>query len=354
MRVAVVGGGPAGAVAAMELARLGVAVRVFERAAGPRNHPGDCLSPAFEPLLARLGLRGEVEQGPHRRVYGNRAVWGSDAAVDSDFFFRRNSASWRLDRKAFGEMLAAAAAKAGVRWSYDSAVTECRREGRAWALRAGGEAVSADFVIDATGRKAWLAARLGVERHRMDRLAALVCELEGGMLEDSFTLVEAVEHGWWYSGVLPNGRLAAMFATDIGSPAYARGRSAEGWLGLLRETRETRSRVAGWRVAAGPRAWAAGSERMAAIAGEGWLAVGDAAVAHDPISSQGIGAAMGSGYYAARAAIRMAEGDDAGRVAYVFAMQRAFGGYLDGLREQYAREIRWPDSPFWARRRAAG
>jgi hypothetical protein len=35
-------------------------------------------------------------------------------------------------------------------------------------------------------------------------------------------------------------------------------------------------------------------------------------------------------------------------------MQRAYGSYLDLLREHYARERRRPEAPFWRRRQAAG
>jgi hypothetical protein len=35
-------------------------------------------------------------------------------------------------------------------------------------------------------------------------------------------------------------------------------------------------------------------------------------------------------------------------------MQKAYGAYLDLLREHYAQERRWPEAPFWRRRLAAG
>jgi len=353
MRVAVVGGGPAGAVAAMELARQGFEVCVYEREGGPRDHPGDCLSPVFGPLLDRLGLREALETGPHRRVYGSRAVWGSDAPAGSDFLFRRHGTSFRLHRRDFSEMLASAATAAGAAWKFGRPVVECRRRGREWELIAGGEAATADFVIDATGRSAAVARKLSIRRSRLDPLVAIAAEVEGVPAEDSFTLVEAVRCGWWYSGALQNGRLAVFLATDADSAAFSQARTAEGWWRLAGETRHTAERLRGGRIVRGPRVWAAGSERLASIAGEGWLAVGDAAAAHDPVASHGIGAAMGSGYYAARAAAGMARGDGVAQDAYVFAISRAFDAYLLGLSEQYAREQRWPDSRFWARRQGA-
>src|SRR5688572_33380988 len=55
--VVVVGGGPAGSVTALFLARAGFDVILVERSTFPRSKPcGDCLSPAANAILMRLGL----------------------------------------------------------------------------------------------------------------------------------------------------------------------------------------------------------------------------------------------------------------------------------------------------------
>jgi flavin-dependent dehydrogenase len=80
------------------------------------------------------------------------------------------------------------------------------------------------------------------------------------------------------------------------------------------------------------------------VAGEGWLAIGDAAAALDPLSSHGIAAALAGGIEAARAIVegsteRYERSIDASWTAYV-SMRRAF----------YAAERRWSGTPFWQRR----
>jgi len=60
--VLVVGAGPAGAIAALVLARAGVRVRLIDRATFPRDKLcGDSLNPGAMTLLARHGLAGIIE-----------------------------------------------------------------------------------------------------------------------------------------------------------------------------------------------------------------------------------------------------------------------------------------------------
>jgi flavin-dependent dehydrogenase len=85
------------------------------------------------------------------------------------------------------------------------------------------------------------------------------------------------------------------------------------------------------------------------------LAIGDADMAFDPLSSAGIGAAVTS----AEEAVPVVEGlvggagDAAVRSAAEARTESADGrwrAYRGRLREAYLAEDRWLDAPFWARR----
>ena len=55
----------------------------------------------------------------------------------------------------------------------------------------------------------------------------------------------------------------------------------------------------------------------------------DAAAAYDPLSSHGIGSAMGSGFYGGQAIADLLAGREEARWAYLDVMQNAYGAYLD-------------------------
>jgi flavin-dependent dehydrogenase len=125
------------------------------------------------------------------------------------------------------------------------------------------------------------------------------------------------------------------------------------WRRRLASTSATRERVDGhgYEPARPLRVLPAESSRLDQIAGEGWIALGDAAAGHDPLSSHGISAAMGAGLYAGHAAADLLAGRPEARLAYLDLMERNYRAYLELLAAHYARERRWPASPFWRRRR---
>jgi flavin-dependent dehydrogenase len=78
--------------------------------------------------------------------------------------------------------------------------------------------------------------------------------------------------------------------------------------------------------------------------------VGDAAMAFDPLSSQGIYNALMSGVRAAEA-IEFSRVDDHRALhRYAIGIETDFARYLAVREKYYREETRWPNSPFWKRR----
>lgn len=336
--VAIAGGGPAAAAAALHLARAGARTIVIERGDDTGDKPGESLAPDAKPLLERLGIWNDLARDGHLPCHGNRSAWGSDRVDEQPFLFSPYGHGWHLDRRAFERRLNERAGEAGAVRVTGTSVTAVDRAAGAgtWRLTCRGalDAVEATFLVDATGRASRIARLLGARRVIHHPLVAVVTFLEADEGDrDAHTLVETAEDGWWYTANLPANRLAAMFITD--PPAHA---------SALTPPPHTARRIAthGYRPAAPPRVVDAGSARLDRFAGDGWLAIGDAAVSFDPLSSHGIAAALHGGLLAAEAIIT------ADPRRYVAATEGMWAGYIAMRRRFYAAEGRWAGGRFWA------
>ena len=361
--VVIVGGGPAGAAVALALARHGIAPIVLEAHAASQMKVGECLPPTINPLLDHFELTERLRRRGNLPSYGNRFVWGSNSIEERNFIFGSTGAGWRLDRASFEEELMHAATEAGARWHYDRCLVGCSRENDTHCKLTvrgleGMETYRAKFVVDATGRSARVAGSMGARRVIYDRLIGVASFFVGDTAtpaaEDSFTLVEAVTSGWWYSSRLPGGKLIAVYMTDGDLLDRAALRHLDGWLTLLNKTKYTAERINkyGRESPTPPRILPAHTVRLTTVTGNGWLAAGDSAVAFDPLASHGISMAMGSGFNAASAIVDYLGGrKDALRV-YEQLIDRAFASYLLMHHDTYLHEQRWPHELFWRRRHA--
>lgn len=357
--VAVVGGGPARAAAAIGLARCGLRPVVLDCGRAGGEKVGECLPPLANPLLDVLGLTGRLEAAGHLRSHGIRAAWGLADLAERDFLFGRLGPGWHVDRTTFEAELAEVAREAGTEWRVSTRVTRVARDGDRWMVLTDspGGNVATDFVIDATGRRAIVARRLGVRRVYFDRLVGAAAVLSGPAPTEApglVSLVEAVPDGWWYSAPLPGGRLTVLFMTDADLPAVEVARTPDGWRRLLAGTRHTARRVADGRYDGPPevRVATAATGRLAACSGDGWAAVGDAAATFDPLSSHGIYSALAGGYDAGRAVAEAVGGQAAKLEAYSDALEKTFAEYLSLRGMHYWAERRWPGSTFWRRRQS--
>ena len=84
------------------------------------------------------------------------------------------------------------------------------------------------------------------------------------------------------------------------------------------------------------------------------LAVGDAAMAFDPLSSQGVARALTTGRQAVEVMLAARNGNADAPEHYLRSLKLTFDKYLQKRTHYYRTEQRWPDAPFWRRRHEPG
>ena len=352
----IVGGGPAGLATALGLIRAGCSVIVVERGRYDEVRIGEHLPPQGIRLLLDGGFSG-LDEKAHLRSTGVNAWWGSTEASYMDYLFHPVGHGVNLSRPDFDSTLADQCREAGVRLLTGARLISSTLKRTRWHTKVQwGDCVREYFprvIVDATGRSAAFARAQGSSIEASESQVALIaCRASNPPLNDTNArvLIESAEHGWWYFAPLCGGHCVCMFMTDADLLQPGPRAALATWEERLRRTDHVR-----WCKQAYPAMTrlvvrAARSQRLDRIAGPGWIAVGDAAIAFDPLSSQGIAKGLAHGRQAAEAVLACFDGDEMAlqRLGEQFGAE--FADYEETRRGYYAIERRWPDALFWRRR----
>ncbi|KAF7974879.1 hypothetical protein HWV62_11143 [Athelia sp. TMB] len=316
MSVIIVGGGIAGCATALSLVRSNpTASFLLVDDAEPGSFKiGESLPAEAKRLLQYLSpsLPGQIAEdtakGTHKLCTGNASVWESPELHETFSIMNPFGSGWHLDRAVFDESL-----RAQVRAICSNGETQRSRlmkgkfagvskDSSGWCLSCEdleskeAREFHCSWLVDASGRKASVAHKIGAKTVKLDGMLAFYALMSTTNADlDHRTLIEATENGWWYSSQLADNRRIVAFQTDDQDPASKRARKSEGFLDMLRDTVHLSQLVeeTDYRIISGagyPRCTAAGSSYLQPFGNEvdQWCAVGDAAVAFDPLSSQGM------------------------------------------------------------------
>lgn len=311
--VLVVGGGPAGAVTALLLARAGWDVELVDRTRFPRGKAcGECLSPGGVAALARIGLL--------RTILGTKPAllegWemGSPGSTPAVGRFGRGDAALGIERSSFDHALLRQASREGVQVREGVRVVHvdpgtAERPATAHLRHVDGteEVRAARLLVGADGLHSRVAADIGLTLPLgSPRKASLSWRIGGSgpsrhrgrlVLGDGLTVglapVGPSERARWNATLVVDPRLRPGVTPVRGWPLL---------LEMLDDAART-GRGDGWHhgpmLLEGP--WGAGSFRRptCSAASGRVLLVGDAAGYFDPLTGQGIYRALRSAELAA-------------------------------------------------------
>ena len=298
----VIGGGPAGAAAAMRAARGGASVALFEKGSRGRDKIcGDGLTPRAVWALEELKIGLEVSH----RIDGLRMIAGEtrrELPWPGTGRFPPYGAVW--PRRSLDACLIAAAEAAGADVLFESEAEPRIDDGCVVGVEAAGKKWAARMVVVASGAPGKVARILGAERDPNEPFGlAIRTYVESPrhadrLLEASLAMrdsdgVSIPGYGWMFpagDGTVNLG--VGALSTMKGFKKLNLNRLIDMYRDLVREE---------WDVGEyleRPRAWRL---PMSALqrSGPGWVAIGDAAGLINPMNGEGIDYGLESGMLAA-------------------------------------------------------
>ncbi len=298
----IIGGGPAGAAAAIVAARAGAKVTLFEKGAHGRDKVcGDGLTPRAVAALEDL----RIDLSPAHRIDGLRMIaFGTtrELAWPGGDRFPAHGAVWPRHR--FDTHLVDVAIASGAEVRFETEALPELVDGRVVGVRAGGEQFRAPLTVLAAGAQGAAAKLLGAERDPDEpfglaiRAYAPTPRHAERHLEACLSLRD--EHGTpvpGYGWMFPAGD--GTVNIGVGALSTMKGFKKlnlntllDQYASLVREP---------WQLGGfldKPRAWRL---PMSCVRrhGAGWLAVGDAAGFVNPMNGEGIDYGLESGMLAA-------------------------------------------------------
>src|SRR5262245_41823995 len=156
----VVGAGPSGGAAAIALGRAGRRVLLIERSHHQGFRAGETIPAECREALVHLGVWERFREGGPIESQGILSAWGEAGLRERHAIVSPRGAGFHVDRNRLDALLASEAEARGavVRCGATARSLERARDG--WiaeiASAEGSRRVEARFVIDATGRRAWV------------------------------------------------------------------------------------------------------------------------------------------------------------------------------------------------------
>lgn len=271
--VLVVGAGPAGSSAARLLAQQGMKVVLVD----PQRHHSrrlELVGPRALCILEAVGLSHVLsDQRVSNPCQGIRKNWGRSGLHVDEFLRYPGGRRYVLDRAGFDAELLRMVRDRGVLFVKGTVSAVRIERGTVVADVSHSDnstVVQANLVVDATGRPASIARRLGAKRTVHEHLVASLshCPREQAPDQGQWLDINGDVDQWRYTLLGPGGA-RQFWSVRRGKRSSTRLVASHSWCDASSASLD---------ICAGPR----------------WLAVGDAAASYDPITSQGLVTALAS------------------------------------------------------------
>lgn len=337
--IVILGAGPAGAAVALGLRRLGYGVTLISE--WRRFAALEGVSQRVLEALRGAGLHQALAQAllpSQRQVNWN----GQQHAQNVEFL---------LDRPTFDRGLREALHVAGVEL-IEGRVLSVQTAANGHRIEIDGrEALDANFLVEARGRQA---PALGKGLRGPETVSLL--NRWQGTPGSTASAVESLEDGWAWMARRADGQCYWQWTVDVASAGLPGKAQLLDYCLQRRQASALAQRFFGGEPELDLQLHARSSTAILSpqVCGDNWIRIGDAAMAVDPLSGNGIFQSLSSALQAPTVINTLLRKPERAALAQRFHQQRVEQLFLRFARigrDFYADEQRWLDQPFWQARR---
>lgn len=356
-QVLVIGGGPAGSVAAAALAQQDVDVHVVESARFPRYHIGESLTPSCRTILEHISVAEKLDRHGFVAKHGGAFRWETDSWV-FDWGAQIGSRSWQVDRDDFDQLLLEHARGSGAKVTMGVTVKNVAFTGqRPTSVVCANEAGETftidnfDYLIDASGRNGVLSAQHFKSRRPHHNLRNVAiwgywnnARVLDGTPRGGINIISSPT-GWYWVIPLAGGRASIGFVTR--KDAFAEKRKEHDSLerlysAIIDDSTTLQELIGDAEYLGTARVETDYSYVSDGFSGPGYMIVGDAACFLDPLLSSGVHLALYSAFNAAACISSVSRGEVSEEDAlgyFEFAYRRAYTRLLALVSVMYERYL---------------
>jgi flavin-dependent dehydrogenase len=341
--IIILGVGPAGAVSAINLQKMGYNVALLGEIRRRAAYEG--IAPRTLEGLRRAGLENAQMVATTEAL--RTASWnGVTTAANREYLVNRLT----FDKALLEDCRAAKIPLIPGR------IGAVQPLGKGWctslATASGAEKIYGDFLVEARGRRA---PGRGQIARRGPATLALTQKYSGAPPGRPEACVTSYRDGWCWLALLGSGEAIVQIIisgrrTDLAGKANL----AALFASEIKKLPDIRARLGAARPQGPVTAREASARQFSDLAKNNHLRVGDAAFAIDPLSGHGNFEAIGGAMAAAAVINTILKRPENQDLAISFYDERATGAFLRHARvgrDFYRQETRWPDAPFWRERR---
>jgi flavin-dependent dehydrogenase len=287
--VAVIGGGPAGALCALALAQQGISVvLIFDTRI--EKDTIELVSGRANRLIERLVNKPLIDLIECIEIHETISLWGTRNPVSWNAMYNPWGVGVAVSRKTLDKAFRELALNAGVKIFSDTKVQRVRQRNNLWEITFLHKGIvsllHSRFLALATGRGTDLVGRIRRERPSNLVLTAIMQTTDSWQADTLY--LEATKNGWWYSIPCTTSDHLVGYYVGIGLIKQSKLPLHDIFFQQLRSTKLVGSLTHDTSAHKRIVGQLAGVQSYDRILGDSWISVGDAAFASDPLSGMGI------------------------------------------------------------------